>query len=106
MVKGTEEQKGVLSIWYVEVQGEKRDVKSYIIPLSSSLEGSRIPKWEKNIDALFNMPEAESHQVLIDRNSFLKEVFEPMLQRELLYRGIISGQRDYQAKLIGWIEVV
>jgi len=106
MVKGTEEKKGVLSIWYVEVQGEKRDVKSYNIPLSSSLEGIRIPKWEKNIGVFFNMPEAESHPVLIDRNSFLKEVFEPMLQRELLYRGIISGQRDYQAKLIGWIEVV
>jgi len=28
-----------------------------------------------------------------------------MIQRELLHRGIIEEQQDYDARLIGWIEV-
>lgn len=29
-----------------------------------------------------------------------------MLQRELMQRGIVDGNRGYEAKLIGWVEIV
>lgn len=103
-VQSENQEKGILSIWYVEVQGEKRERKPHIIPVSIDLNGNRFPKWEKQIEELLNRPATEKSKTL-KRNNLLNEVIQPMLQRELLYRGIITDVKDYQAKLINWIEV-
>ena len=36
----------------------------------------------------------------------LTETLEPMILRELYHRGFMGEQRGYDAKLIGWVEVV
>lgn len=106
VVQGTDHTSGVVSIWFVEVQGDKRETKSVVIVLSSDLEGNRVPNWERKIDILYQLPSVKAENGIPNRNYFLTEVFEPMLQRELVYRGIVSEDRDYQTKLIGWIEIV
>ncbi|SDG74939.1 Helicase conserved C-terminal domain-containing protein [Planococcus glaciei] len=103
-VQSENQEKGILSIWYIEVQGEKRERKPHIVPVSIDLNGNRFPKWEKRIEELFSRPVTEKNKTL-KRNELLNEIIQPMLQRELLYRGIITDGKDYQAKLISWIEV-
>lgn len=103
-VQSENQETGILSIWYIEVQGEKRERKPHIVPVSIDLNGNRFPKWEKRIEELFSRPVTEKNHTL-KRNDLLNEIIQPMLQRELLYRGIITDGKDYQAKLISWIEV-
>jgi hypothetical protein len=40
------------------------------------------------------------------RKELLTQVLEPMIQRELNHRGIVGQQRGYDARLIGWVEIV
>jgi hypothetical protein len=94
------------SIWHVEVQGERREMKSCVLPLSARIDGTRIPHWERNVNELFMLPAAQDTDREIDSKYLLQEILEPMLERELLYRGILTENRDYKAELIGWIEVV
>lgn len=105
IVKSGDKKKGIVSVWYVEVKGEKRETKPYIVPISTDLEGNRMPKWEKELEELFDWPPGKETE-RINRGYLLKEVIEPMLQRDLLYRGIISEGKDYQTKLIIWMEVL
>ena len=40
-----------------------------------------------------------------DQNlALLRDTLEPMLQRELEHRGVVTGSRGFEAKLIGWVE--
>ncbi|MDA2196943.1 DEAD/DEAH box helicase [Bacillus cereus group sp. BceL221] len=105
VVKSNKDHKGVVSIWYIEAHGEKQDIKSFVIPIASDINGNRKPYLEKFTDGIFKYPITEEKNEY-DRTHFLKEIIEPMLQRELLHRGIISKGHDYQTKLIGWIEIV
>jgi len=103
-VKSVDGRRGIISIWFIETQGKNRNVKSMIVPLAVDLDGNRIAQWEKQVDTLFAL-ESVLTLTHIDRNYILKEVLEPMLQRELIYRGVITENRDYHAKIIGWIEL-
>lgn len=103
-VQSENQEKGILTIWYIEVQGEKGERKPHIVPVSIDLNGNRFPKWEKRIEELFSRPVTEKIKTL-KRDKLLNETIQPMLQRELIYRGIITDGKDYQAKLISWIEV-
>ncbi|MFP7300096.1 DEAD/DEAH box helicase [Neobacillus niacini] len=104
-VKSMDGPAGVLSLWHVEVQGEKRETKSQVLALSTDSKGSRIPQWERNPKSLFFLPSSRIDSDL-DNTYLLHEVLEPMLHRELLYRGILSEEQDYKADLIGFIEVI
>lgn len=104
-VRGEEGKTGIVSIWHVEVQGEKRETKSHVLILSASSEGTRIPQWERNVDQLFTLPSTHK-KCNLDSKHFLHNILEPTLERELLYRGILTAEKDYKAELISWIEVV
>ncbi|MGG0940180.1 SNF2-related protein [Brevibacillus centrosporus] len=104
-VQSNDNTSGIVSIWHVEAQGTKKDTKRYIISLSTSLDGGRVPLWEKNVGELFHLPSQSGSTDIAKRRAILKETFEPMLQRELVYRGIVSENKDYRTKLIGWIEI-
>lgn len=105
IVKSKDDHKGIVSIWYIESQGERQDIKSFVIPIASDFNGNRNAYLEKFTDKIYNYPVTEEKNEY-DRKYFLKELIEPMLHRELLHRGIISKGHDYQTKLIGWIEIV
>ncbi|HHP3706393.1 TPA: hypothetical protein ACSBDN_004601, partial [Shigella sonnei] len=68
--------------------------------------GNRIPTWEKSVSDFFHLPAHPGNPDFVNRQSILTGRFEPMLQRELVYRGIVSENKDYRTKLIGWIEII
>ncbi|WP_437203382.1 DEAD/DEAH box helicase [Planctomicrobium sp. SH664] len=103
-VRSDDGRSGVLSIWHVTMQGERGETRSHLLTLAVDGDGQRIPSWEKQADRLFQLePSPASAVAQID---LLTETLEPMIQRELVHRGVLGENRGYNAKLVGWVEVV
>jgi superfamily II DNA or RNA helicase len=102
-VSAVDHRTGVLSLWHVTTQGDRGEIRTTILPLAVDHHGQRIPAWDRQIDALFQRPHATGDTR--PPADLMARVLEPMIQRELLHRGIIGEKRGYDAKLIGWIEV-
>jgi hypothetical protein len=94
----------VLSTWLVTTHGERGETRNLVIPLAVDEGGQRLPAWERQADRLFESPEAVGTGT--EFPGLLVEVIEPMLQRELQHRGVTDLPRGYDARLIGWVEVV
>ena len=103
-VRAGDHRTGVLSLWHVTTQGERGELRTTILPLAVDFQGQRIPSWERQIDGTFQRPPATGGER--PGPHLLAQVLEPMLQRELLHRGVIGERRGYDARLIGWVEVV
>jgi hypothetical protein len=74
-----------------------------MLTLAVDLEGQRIPSWEKQADRLFQLePAAADAESQVD---VLTETLEPMIQRELVHRGLLGENQAYNARLVGWVEV-
>lgn len=102
-VQAENHRTGVLSLWHVTTQGERGELRTTILPLAVDFHGHRVPAWERQIDGLFQRPPATSDAR--PRPDLLADVLEPMVQRELMHRGVIGERRGYDARLIGWVEV-
>jgi hypothetical protein len=103
-VKSPNRRSGILSFWHVTTQGERGETRTSVLPLAVDVEGQRVPSWERQIDQLFQQPVTQ--KALDGPDRLLKQEIEPMLQRELMHRGIVTESRGYDARLIGWVEVV
>jgi hypothetical protein len=53
---------------------------------------------------MFQLPGTQ--KALDGPDRLLKQEIEPMLQRELMHRGIAGDSRGYEARMIGWVEIV
>ncbi len=95
---------GILSMWQVTTQGERGETRTSVLPLAVDLEGQRVPAWERTMDDMLQLPGSAAALKSPDR--LLKQEVEPMLQRELIHRGIVAENRGYEARLIGWVEIV
>lgn len=103
-VRSDDDRTGVLSIWHVTTQGDRGETRNQILTLAVDEAGQRIPSWEKQADRLFQLdPVASDREPQIE---LLTETLEPMIQRELVHRGFLTENRGYDARLIGWVEVV
>ena len=102
-VQSLDGRPGVVSVWHVTTQGERGEIRQAILPLGVDHEGQRHPTWERQLDRIFQQPPATARSPLPD--SLLKEEIEPMVQRELLHRGLVSENRGCDAKLIAWVEM-
>ncbi|QDU80495.1 RNA polymerase-associated protein RapA [Polystyrenella longa] len=103
-VRSDDGRTGVLSIWHVTTQGERSETRNQMLSLAVNGEGQRIPSWEKQVDRLFQFSPASSNsEPQID---LLTELLEPMIHRELIHRGFLAENRGYDARLVGWVEVV
>lgn len=107
-IRNTNDSKrGVITSWYIQTQGEKGQIKTYVITLAVDQDGNRLPHWEREIERLFAFGSDEFlEEVLENQKLILSGTIEPMLQREMFHKGIIRENTNYQAKLISWIEVV
>jgi len=94
---------GVLSLWQVTTLGDRGEHRSTILPLAVDYDGQRVPSWERQVDRMFQLFPGSSRKQASEQ--MLSQVIEPMLQRELVHRGIASEQRGYEARMIGWVEV-
>lgn len=103
-VRSDDGRTGVLSIWHVTTQGERGETRNHMLTLAVDEDGQRIPSWEKQSDRLFQLQPAPANaEPQID---LLAETLEPMIQRELVHRGFLAENRGYNARLVGWVEVV
>jgi hypothetical protein len=103
-VRAEDHRTGLLSLWYITTQGERGELRTTVLPLAVDYHGHRIPAWERQIDGLFQRSPATGDAR--PRPDLLGGVLEPMVQRELLHRGVIGERRGYDARLIGWVEVI
>lgn len=106
-VKSPDSINGVLSVWAVTARGDKGQVKRVIVPLASDADGKRLAAWERQPERLWRAqpltnPPGSAEETL----RLLRTVIEPMLKPELEYRGLVTGSRGFEAKLIGWVEGV
>lgn len=102
-VRSEDGRTGVLSIWYVATQGDRGEERAHILPLAVTSDGQRIPSWEKQADRLFDLEPASGAAVA--HAELLTRTVEPMIQRELVHRGLLPENRGYNARLIGWVSV-
>jgi hypothetical protein len=95
---------GLVSLWHITTQcglGERRTIS---LLLTVNVYGRRVPAWDRQIDDVFQRASTQNdHRGPAD---LLARVLEPMIQRELLHRRVIGEKRGYDAKIIGWLEVV
>lgn len=103
-VQSPDGRTGAVSIWQVTSQGERGETRSHIIPLAIGVDGQRLPMWERSVDQLFHAsPSQRSTNPPVE---MLISACDSMLHRELGHRQIISERRGYEARMIGWVEVV
>ena len=95
-----------LSIWLVREHIRDSEQKTHLIPLAVDNTGQRIPIIEKHHEALFHRPPSHSILSIEERRHLLKNIIEPMLQRELQHRGIASETGGYSVEMVGWVEVL
>ncbi|MEN3366482.1 MAG: hypothetical protein V7606_3756, partial [Burkholderiales bacterium] len=55
---------------------------------------------------VFQFPVPMGQGSLVDAESLLHDIIEPMLHRDLLHRGAVKDGQPYQASLVGWIEAI
>jgi hypothetical protein len=96
---------GILAVWSVEARGDKGQVKRAIVPLAVDDCGRHLVAWERQPEKLWwSQPASQNSPQREVRLAILRDFLEPMLQHELEYRGLATGSRGFEAKLIGWVE--
>lgn len=103
-VQSPDSRSGAVSLWQVTSHGERGEVRSHILPLSITTDGQRVPLWERMVDQLYRA--ASSQRSTTPPLETLIPACDSMLHRELGHRRLISERRGYEARMIGWIEVV
>lgn len=103
-VKSADDRTGVLSVWHITTQGDSGETKTMVLSLAVDDQGQRMPSWERQADQLFQSAPSASESP--SRQRLLTDTLEPMILRELTHRGFVGENRGYDAKLIGWVEVV
>jgi superfamily II DNA or RNA helicase len=104
-VQSSDGTNGILAVWSVEARGDKGQVKRVIVALAVDDQGRRVIAWERQPEKLWrSQPLSQKDSHVEKKLTMLREFLEPMLQRELEYRGLTVSSRGFEAKLIGWVE--
>ena len=99
---GTE---GIFAAWAVEARGDKGQVKRLIVNLGADWDGRRHVAWERQPEKVWRSPVSNgSGKQGEQRVAILRNVLEPMLQREIEHRSLGKANRGFEAKLIAWVE--
>lgn len=104
-VQGNGSESGVVSWWFVESKGERGELWFHVQALAVTLDGRRMPSWERLGEALLHGTAATSVLDYPTRLRLLTEQIEPMLNRELQQRGLGGDGGGFSARLIGWADV-
>ena len=106
-VKSPDSTEGVFAAWAVEARGDKGQIKHLIVTLGVDWEGGRHVAWERQPEKLWKSSVSNGSGKQADQSlAILRNVLEPMLQREVEHRGLGKANRGFEAKLIAWVEVV
>ena len=94
-----------LSWWLVHSMDENSQQHTFVRPLAVNADGARVSKLEREGPELLRRPPNGTCFSPERRRELLHDVLEPMLQRELQHRGLVTEGGSFRAKLIGWAEV-
>lgn len=103
-VRSQDGRSGYLGIWKIETEGERRQRKTRLVTIGVSKDGERVPSWERKPAEVFQADPVEGAST--GQIAFYKEVVEPIFERELKHRGIVTEGISYQADLVGWVEIL
>ena len=104
--KSHDGKSGALALWQIVATNEKRHQVARVVALAVDLAGHRQPSLEKLPEELF---QREPIRTIMSRDQaieLLVETVEPMLHRDLIYRGFVREGQAYEASLVGWIEII
>jgi superfamily II DNA or RNA helicase len=94
----------VLTWWYVQAHGSQNEVRSYLLPMAIDHGGTRVSSLEEDAASAFRMSPAQPGLDLDRRLSLLQTHLEPMLNRELIHRGLATDKGGLSTTLVGWVE--
>ncbi len=103
-VRGNGESPVILTWWFVEIHGKSGQKRSYMIPLAVTPDGRRIPSLERQGESLFRALPAMPRLSSETRLNLFHQTIEPMLNRELKYRGLVSDDGGFSAQIVCWVE--
>ncbi|HLP42536.1 MAG TPA: hypothetical protein VK465_13590 [Fibrobacteria bacterium] len=99
------EHPGVLTWWLIEVALEKGQKRFHWVPVGCDKLGRRNPRLERAAGEILHCPPGEPVFPAENRLVMLREHIGPMLERELIHRGILQPGSEYQPRLMGWAEM-
>jgi len=102
--KSRDGKSGVVALFQVVATNEKRHQVAKVVALAVDFAGHRQPALEKLLDESFQTEPASALLSRDQASSLLVDSVEPMLHRDLLYRGFVKEGQAYEASLVGWIE--
>ncbi len=106
-VQSSDGTAGIFAAWAVEARGEKGQVKRLILTLGVDWDGRRHVVWERQPEKLWRSPVSNGSAKQTEQKlAILRNILEPMLQREIEHRGLGKVNRGFEAKLISWVEAV
>lgn len=103
--KSRDGKPGALALWLVVATNEKRHQVVKVVALAVDPAGHRQPTMEKLLDEMFESEPAVTSLSREQASNLLVDSVEPMLHRDLIYRGFVKEGQAYEASLVGWIEV-
>ncbi len=103
-VRSVNGQSGIVATWEVATQGSRGESRTSVITIAIGTDCRRVPSWERTLDQLYQYEPVE--RSVETPNERLFDILETKLQRELVHRKIVSARGGYDAKLIGWLELV
>jgi hypothetical protein len=90
----------LLLAWRVNLFGDRGSVQRKVIKLALSKSGHRLPEKE-HLDFLAALPPVHLSSVNISKWDSIIESVPSALERDLKYRGYLTGNTSYQTELIG-----
>jgi superfamily II DNA or RNA helicase len=96
---------GVLAVWLVESQAAASHQSLALRPLAVSLDGERLPAWERRIDDFLAGTTTLPRLSPDDRQRLFQSSLEPMIDREIRHRYLSAETASYKRQLLAWIEV-
>ncbi len=100
-----EEAPAVVSWWFVDTREMGGERRIYLQAVAVDREGRRVPSLERLQDDLWSRPTAKPIMNHEERIRLLRDVIEPMLQRQLQHQGPAPETGGYSPKLNGWVEI-
>jgi helicase-like protein len=98
--------RGVLSIWHVQLQDASQRFIQKIIPIGLDIQGNRSRAIERLVDSFANLSPADGSPLKpATRTEFLTVILPEMLRRDLAHKGLLSSSVTLASRLLAWIEI-
>ncbi len=98
---------GVLTVWRVEIHGDKGQVQQRIVTIGVNAAGERVRALERLDDALLHLEPTDDLLLAPARRvELVRNVVPEMIRRDLAHAGILTDDSSFSARLLGWVETI